>query len=185
MKGADIPIRGCVEIQDNVFNDERGAFVKPFSGAELGSIWPGAPWAECYWTRSHRGVVRGFHFQRPPCANEKLIFCPHGEVFDVLLDLRQGSPTFGKVHTLTVSAAAGNAVLIPEGIGHAFQATTDEAVLVYLVSSAYAPALDIGVRWNSAGVVWPLPAGPISARDATLPMLSDFESPFEYVESRF
>lgn len=180
MPTTETPIPGCVEIRPPVHRDARGTFAKPYAAGRLPGTWAAGGWEEGFWTASNRGVIRGFHLQLPPHEYDKLVFCAHGEVFDALLDLRRGSPAFGTPHTLALSAAAGNALFIPAGVAHAFQAVTEDAVLVYLVSAAHDAAHDAGVRWDSAGVAWPLPPGAISPRDAALPPFAAFESPFRF-----
>lgn len=172
------PLDGCVEIRPPVRADDRGAFVKPFHRETFAANGLPVEWAEVFWSTSRRGVVRGFHFQRPPDDHAKLVFCVHGEVHDVALDLRRGSSSYGRTASVTLSRVAGNGLLIPAGFGHAFQALTDDATLVYLVTSVHSPENDAGVRWDSAGLDWPLPVTGVSPRDAALPRLDTLTTPF-------
>lgn len=173
-------IPGCVLVRPPRHEDARGAFAKPFARAAFAEAGLATEWHECFWSSTRRGVVRGFHFQRPPAAHDKLVFCVAGAVADVALDLRLGSPTYGRAASVELRAAEGAALYLPRGLGHAFQALTEDAVLVYLVSSAHAPADDAGVRWDSAAHVWPLPVVGVSDRDAALPPLGAFASPFHF-----
>jgi dTDP-4-dehydrorhamnose 3,5-epimerase len=120
------------------------------------------------------------HFQAPPSDHVKLVYCVHGEVMDVVLDLRKGSPTYGQAESIRLSAERGNYLYIPKGIAHGFCATSDVATLVYKVSTVHDPLNDTGVLWNSFGFSWPTPEPVISARDYSFKTLSAFDSPFFY-----
>lgn len=115
-----------------------------------------------------RGTVRGLHYQRAPHAEMKLVSCVRGEVWDVAVDLRAGSPTFLRWHAERLSSAEGAALLIPPGFAHGFQALSDEAELVYCHSTAYAPAVEAGLHVRDARlfITWPLPLQGLSPRDA-------------------
>lgn len=173
-------IDGCFEVQPRVFSDARGRFVKVFHRVAFGDLGLATDFAEEYYSVSQCGVIRGMHFQTPPADHVKLVYCVQGEVFDVVLDLRVGSPTYGKTATFQLSAEQGNYVYIPSGMAHGFCATSETATLVYKVTSVYAPANDTGVRWDSIGVEWPAEAPLVSDRDAGLVSFADFVSPFVY-----
>jgi dTDP-4-dehydrorhamnose 3,5-epimerase len=173
-------IAGCQIVRPPLHRDQRGAFAKPFARSAFAEAGLATEWHECFWSSSRRGVVRGFHFQRPPVAHEKLVFCVSGAVADVALDLRVGSPTYGRTVSVELRADDGVGLYLPIGLGHAFQALTDDAVLVYLVSSSHAPAEDAGVRWDSVAHAWPLPVVGVSPRDEALPVLDAFASPFRF-----
>ena len=110
----------------------------------------------------------------------KLVYCVQGEVLDVVLDLRKGSPTYGTVDTFNLSAEKGNYLYIPKGMAHGFLATSETATLVYKVSTVYDPLNDMGVRWDSFGFNWPTSTPIISDRDSNIKPLSEFDSPFVY-----
>ncbi len=126
-------------------------------------------------------MLRGLHFQGPPAAHVKLVSCLHGEVVDVVLDLRRGSPTYGRHATIRLSAQAGNMVYVPVGLAHGFCTRSDPATLHYVVSSVHAPEHDRGIRWDSAGIAWPVEQPLVSPRDLALPGLPGFDSPFVFV----
>ena len=180
LKHTDIP--GCYEIQPRLFDDSRGRFVKIFHKDMFKELGLNADYAEEYYSRSLRGVIRGMHFQTPPEDHVKIVYCTKGAVFDVVLDLRVGSPTYGSVQTFRLEAEKGNFVYIPKGLAHGFCALSDNATLVYKVSTVYAPKSDAGIRWNSIGVDWPVQTPIVSDRDQGFKDLSDFESPFIYAE---
>jgi dTDP-4-dehydrorhamnose 3,5-epimerase len=174
------PIPGCFEIQPRVFDDERGRFVKVFHEDAFRQLDLHTDFAEEYYSVSRRGVIRGLHFQTPPMDHVKLVYCTHGEVLDVVLDLRVGSPTFGQVATFTLSASKGNYVYLPKGLAHGFCVLSETATLVYKVSTVYAAEHDSGVLWNSIDLDWPTHNPILSERDRSFKPFSEFDSPFVY-----
>lgn len=173
-------IPGCYEIQPKIQEDLRGRFVKVFHRDEFETKNLEVDFAEEYYSYSKKGVIRGMHFQTPPCDHVKLVYCPFGEVFDVVVDLRLGSPTYGQARSITLSASAANYIYIPKGIAHGFCVKSDSAILVYKVSTTYSPKHDSGLLWSSVGVDWPEKNPIISERDQKFSNLSDFKSPFQY-----
>lgn len=171
-------IPGCYEIQADVFRDSRGVFVKTFREDVCAPFGVRMSLAEQYFSVSKRGVIRGLHFQVPPLDQNKLVTCVSGRVFDVVVDLRRGSPTFGSFETFGLDAEKGSVLFVPRGLAHGFQALSDGATLYYQVSSLYSPEHDRGVRWNSAGVPWPIDNPVLSERDRQFPAMSEFQSPF-------
>lgn len=175
-------IQGCYEIQPSIFDDVRGRFVKIFHMDEYVRLGLETSFREEYYSRSHLGVIRGMHFQTPPSDHVKLVYCVHGEVQDVALDLRKGSPTYGKSIGIVLSAEKGNFIYLPKGIAHGFCTRSESATLVYKVSTVYDPKHDTGILWSSFGMKWPVSNPIVSSRDASFPMLDQFESPFIYEE---
>lgn len=170
-------IPGCLILPLFHHTDDRGEFVKVYQASkgvdgERGEI------AELFWSRSACGVVRGLHFQVPPHAHRKLVTVVAGAAIDVVVDLRVGSPTYGKHVTVSLDAATPVAVQVPIGCAHGFQSTADDTVILYATSTEHAPNADRGIRWDSIGVEWPIPRVLLSDRDADFPELADFESPF-------
>jgi dTDP-4-dehydrorhamnose 3,5-epimerase len=180
VSAASLGISGCFRLTSPVHGDSRGRFVKPFTTTGFERAGLRHDWAECFWSESRFGVVRGFHIQLPPADHAKLIWAAAGASHSVLLDLRAGSPTFGTAESVRLDASNGHALFAPEGVAHAFQAMAEGTILTYLVTSGHDPALDAGVRWNSAGVEWPLAVTEVSARDRALPTLAEFKSPFRF-----
>lgn len=126
------------------------------------------------WT-ARRGSIRGMHFQQPPFADAKLVICVRGEVHDVALDIRMGSPTLMQTHAETLSAENGRALLIPPGCAHGFQSLTDDVLLIYCHSHRYTPSADTGINVADprAAIEWPLPIVDISERDRHRAMLPE------------
>jgi dTDP-4-dehydrorhamnose 3,5-epimerase len=170
-------IPGCLELQPVLRADERGQFVKTFHSDFFLEHGLETEFREQYYSISRKGVLRGFHFQRPPDGHNKMVYCTSGEILDVVVDLRVGSETYGDHITLEISSDIGNILYVPEGLAHGFYAVSD-ATIVYNVSSVYSPDNDDGILWDSAGVQWPVSLPVVSRRDMTFTRLADFESPF-------
>ena len=122
------------------------------------------------------GSLRGLHFQHPPMAEDKFVTCTSGRAFDVAVDLRKASPTFGRWAAVEIDGRTS--FLVPQGCAHGFQALEDEVHLVYMVTRAYSPEAESGIRFDDPliGVEWPLPIGTVSDRDRALPLLDgDFQ----------
>jgi dTDP-4-dehydrorhamnose 3,5-epimerase len=169
------PIDGLHVIERQRIADERGSLSRLFCSNELESAGWRAPVAQINYTVTRKqGTVRGFHYQRPPYTEMKLISCLRGEILDVAVDLRRGSQTFLRWHAELLSGDNQRALLIPEGFAHGFQAITDDVELLYLHSAHYQPAAEGGLHFRDPllGVEWPLPVTTVSARDDRFPMLS-------------
>jgi dTDP-4-dehydrorhamnose 3,5-epimerase len=173
-------IPGCYEMQPKIHDDSRGRFVKIFHKDEFEKNNLNINFTEEYYSYSKKGVIRGVHFQTPPCEHVKFVYCPFGEVFDVVVDLRLGSPTYGQARSVILSAETANTIYIPKGIAHGFCVKSDSAILVYKVSEIYSPENDSGLLWSSIGVEWPEENPIISERDLKFSRLLDFRSPFIY-----
>lgn len=171
-----LPLPGLVRVQRQPLQDARGLFERMFCAEELAAAGWTQPIAQINHslTRKH-GSVRGLHYQRTPHAEMKLVSCLHGEVWDVAVDLRAGSPTFLQWHAERLSPANGCALLIPPGFAHGFQALTQDAELLYLHSAAYAPSAEAGLNLLDPRLAlpWPLPVGDMSERDRSHAMLTD------------
>lgn len=171
----DTPLAGVHLVQRQAHEDARGAFARVFCAQEL---------AEAGWTKAlaqvnhsrtkHAGSVRGLHWQPAPHAEMKLVSCLAGAVWDVVVDLRPASPTYGHWHAETLSAENQLAMLIPEGCAHGFQSLSEGAELLYCHSMPYAQEAEAGVHALDAqlAIRWPLPVAALSARDAALPRLA-------------
>jgi len=174
-------IPGLLVIHPFVSRDERGSFTKTFEASRYDERSLMTVFAEEYHTSSARGVVRGMHFQTPPHDHDKVVFCISGAVFDVVLDLRRGSPTYGRSVTFALEGPGGHGLYVPRGCAHGFAALSEDAVMAYKVTSPYEPKHDTGILWSSVpGVVWPFEAPVLSERDASFPEFGRVTSPFEY-----
>lgn len=170
---------GVFEVWGPLFEDDRGSFSKPYHQRVYEEAGINCSWAESFWTRSRRAVVRGMHFQVPPHDHAKLVTCISGAIFDAVVDLRRGSRTYGRVLTRELRPESGLSLYIASGCAHGFMATSDDAVVLYHVNSMHSPAHDGGIRWDTCGIAWPTVSDAIvSERDAGFPAFVDFESPF-------
>jgi dTDP-4-dehydrorhamnose 3,5-epimerase len=173
-------IPGCFELVPKVFEDERGSFTKTFHQKFFKDCGLETQYTEEYFSRSKQDVIRGMHFQIPPEECVKIVYCIDGEVMDVVLDLRVGSPTYGKHEIFHLKDRLANIIYIPIGIAHGFYTKSKTATMIYKVSKPYSPACDSGVHWNSAKITWPTKTPIISKRDSEFSSLDNFQSPFIY-----
>jgi dTDP-4-dehydrorhamnose 3,5-epimerase len=163
--------------------DDRGWFSETFHRHRLAKLGIGCRFVQDNQSLSVRaGTLRGLHFQRPPAAQAKLVTVLRGSILDVAVDVRAGSPTFGKHVSIELSAERGCQVYIPVGFAHGFLTLEDDVLVMYKVSDYHAPAHDGGIRWNDPDIAFPWPARDliISEKDRQLPYLRDFVSPFAY-----
>jgi dTDP-4-dehydrorhamnose 3,5-epimerase len=165
--------------------DDRGWFSEIFHEKRLQEIGIACRFVQDNASSSKRaGTLRGLHFQLPPAAQAKLVTVMRGRVLDVVVDVRRGSPTFGRHVSTELSADAGRQLYVPVGFAHGYLTLEDDVVLMYQVSDYYAPTYDSGICWNDPGIAipWPLKDADIitSDKDGRLPFLKDFASPFVY-----
>ncbi|MCM2279310.1 MAG: dTDP-4-dehydrorhamnose 3,5-epimerase [Oligoflexia bacterium] len=173
-------IPGCVELLPKLQKDARGGFLKIFQESAFRRLGLVAAYREDFLSYSRPGVIRGLHLQQKPHAQAKVVYCVKGRILDVVLDLRLGSAFYGKFVTFELSAERGNGVYLPPGLAHGFCVLGDEeAIVAYKVSAEYAPECEIGVRWDSAGIPWPIQEPILSDRDRALPSLANFKSSFD------
>jgi dTDP-4-dehydrorhamnose 3,5-epimerase len=169
---------GLREITPTTHSDHRGRFVKTLHQAAFKELGIRTDFSEEFYTVSARGTLRGLHFQIPPYDHEKLISCIEGEVLDVVVDLRVGSPIYGQPLALELSEVNSKMLWIPSGFAHGFYVRSDQAILMYKVTTVHSPTHDLGIHWNSIGFRWPTSSPILSDRDSRFPPLSEFNSPF-------
>ena len=171
------PIEGLVIIEPRAFPDERGFFMESYKQSDFEKAGIVGPFVQDNHSRSKRGVLRGLHFQRPPYAQGKLVRVSRGRAWDVAVDLRKGSPTFGKYFALELSESNRLMFWIPAGFAHGFLALEDDTELQYKCTAEYNAASDGGLRWNDPdiAIAWPDIGIPpiVSAKDAALPILRE------------
>jgi len=165
--------------------DERGWFGETFRASDFAGEGSSTIFVQDNQALSHAaGTLRGLHFQAPPRAQAKLIRCLRGRAFDVAVDLRRGSPSFGKWVAAELTAANGRQLFVPEGFAHGYLTLEPETEIFYKASDYYAPECEGGLRFDDAelGIAWPLPAPRIilSNKDRSLPGIHSFDSPFVY-----
>lgn len=167
-------LEGVVVIERQPITDERGWFERLFCARELESLTGGKPIVQINRSLTHqRGAVRGLHYQRPPHAEIKLVTCLRGEIFDVAVDLRAGSPTVLQWHGERLSATDGRMLVVPEGCAHGFQALSDDCELLYLHTAEYVPAAEAGLHPEDArlAIRWPVSITELSPRDRAHPLI--------------
>lgn len=165
------------------FGDARGWFSETYSTASAAVLGIDTAFVQDNHSLSRPAfTLRGLHFQAPPHAQAKLVRCVAGRILDVVVDVRRGSPTFGRHLSAELSATDGRQIFVPEGFAHGFLTLEPDSEVLYKVTNLYAPQSDGGIRWDSAGVPWPAPEIEIvlSAKDRLLPRLADLDSPFPY-----
>jgi dTDP-4-dehydrorhamnose 3,5-epimerase len=168
------------------FEDDRGWFTEVYNEKRFAEAGAGCRFIQDNQSLSREvGTLRGLHFQTPPFAQAKLVRCIRGRVFDVAVDVRKGSPTWGKWVSVELSAKNGLQLFLPIGFAHGFVTLEVDTEVLYKVSAPYAPNHDGGIRWDdpSVDIRWPLSdqIDPIlSLKDAQLPKLAEFDSPFDF-----
>lgn len=182
MKVEQTSIEGLVVIEPEIFYDSRGYFFESYNQnlfiKKLGDF----KFVQDNESKSFKGVLRGFHFQKPPFEQAKLVRCIEGEVLDVALDLRKNSSTYGKHEKVILSGDNKKQFFIPRGFAHAFLVLSETAIFSYKVDNIYAPQSDSGIIWNDPSLLinWGIDDSKliISEKDKSLGVLKNFESPF-------
>jgi dTDP-4-dehydrorhamnose 3,5-epimerase len=166
--------------------DDRGFFLETYKQSAFAANGIPHTFVQDNCSRSLRGVLRGLHYQRRPHAQGKLVRVVHGEVFDVAVDIRRGSPTYGQWVGMRLSADRFQMLYVPIGFAHGFCVLTDFADLTYKVTAEYAPQAEAGIVWNdpTIGIEWPVESPLLSPKDAELPLLADVDTTFAYEADR-
>ena len=177
-------IEGLVIIEPKVFKDARGYFFESFSQREFEEKVRPINFVQDNESRSKRGVLRGLHFQKGKDAQSKLVRVVKGRVLDVAVDIRKGSPTFGKYVAVELTEDNHRQLFVPRGFAHGFSVLSEEAIFQYKCDNLYAPQAEGAIAWNDPeiGIDWGLPAEDVllSAKDAAHPLLKDSEYLFDY-----
>jgi dTDP-4-dehydrorhamnose 3,5-epimerase len=181
-----VPLRpsGLLLIEPRRFQDARGTFSESYRAEWLAEAGCDAAFVQDNTSVSLKsGTIRGFHFQAPPHAHDKLIRVTRGAILDVVVDIRRASETYGQVFSIELSAGNWLQLFVPKGFAHAFCTLQDDTQVVYKLSDYYAPEAERGILWcdPSLGVEWPIAADRaiVSEKDANLPRFGDFVSPFD------
>jgi dTDP-4-dehydrorhamnose 3,5-epimerase len=178
-------IEGVFIIEPKVFGDARGYFFESYSAREFKEkTGLDITFVQDNESKSRYGVLRGLHFQLPPYTQSKLVRCVKGKVLDVSVDIRKGSPTYGKYAMCELTEENHRQFFVPKGMAHGFVVLSDEAVFQYKCDEFYHPEAEGAIAWNDPeiGIEWPVKAEDVllSEKDKYHPLLKDFESPFEY-----
>jgi dTDP-4-dehydrorhamnose 3,5-epimerase len=176
MKFSKTSLAGLCLIELEPRADERGFLARTFCEKEFAALGLNTMWPQCNLTLTKKcGMIRGMHFQAEPKPEIKLIRCAAGKIFDVLVDVRRDSPTFGKWEGFELSAENRRQLYVPGGFAHGFQCLADNCEVFYQMSEFYFPELARGLRWNdpAIGINWPLANATLNARDRQLPLLAE------------
>lgn len=181
-------IQGLKVVEPKVFGDHRGWFMETYNeeifqkaGIDIRFVQDNQSFS------ATKGTLRGLHYQLNPKAQTKLVRCTKGAIFDVAIDIRKGSPTFGKWFGIELSAENKKQLLIPQGFAHGFMTITDDVEVQYKVDNLYAPDCDRGISWNDPeiGIEWPLEITPVlSEKDEKAPLLKDADNNFTFGENK-
>jgi len=180
LKISSTKIHGCYEISPKIVSDPRGTFIKTFHKPSFDEAGLLSDFKEQYHSVSNQNVIRGLHFQIPPFDHAKLVYCIDSEVDDFVLDIRIGSPTYGEYFSTKLNFQKGNMIYIPSGCAHGFCTSKKKATLIYNVTAIYNSDFDKGIRWDSAGIIWPIEDPIISEKDQSFPSFKNFSSPFRF-----
>ncbi len=177
-------IEGVVIIEPRIFKDSRGYFFESYSKKEFDEKVRPVNFVQDNESCSTRGVMRGLHFQRPPFTQSKLVRCVKGAVLDVAVDIRKGSPTFGRYVAVELTEDNHRQFFVPRGFAHGFAVLSDIAVFQYKCDNYYHPEADggISIQDTSLGIDWHLDPSQVilSDKDLRHPLLKDFDTPFDY-----
>ena len=185
METKSLKLPGLLSLIARQFLDARGSFAETYNERTFATAGISAKFVQDNQSFSaKRGTIRGLHFQLPPAAQAKLVRVVHGSVYDVAIDLRVGSPTFGQWDGLTLTAERGEQLFVPRGFAHAFCTLEAGTVVAYKVDQFYVPESDSGLIWNdpTLAIEWPVTADEVvlSDKDLKLGRFADFVSPFKY-----
>lgn len=183
MKAEPLAIPDVILIQTKIFGDDRGSFSETWNQRAFRNAGIEAEFVQDNHAKSaSAGTVRGLHYQAPPHAQGKLVRVIRGAILDVAVDMRKGSPTFGRSVSATLTAENAHQLWVPAGFAHGYAALEDNTEVLYKVTDFYAPECEGGVLWNDPDLAidWPVDAGSaqLSGKDLKLPRFSDVASPF-------
>lgn len=177
-----LEIPEVILVEAKSFSDDRGFFMEGFKKSSFMDNGIATQFVQDNYSHSTKGVIRGLHYQKNPKAQAKLMMALRGEIFDVAVDIRKGSPTYGKWVSAILSDKNHNLLFAPEGFAHGFCVLSDEADVLYKVSSEYSPEHEQGILWNDhdISVNWPIDNPHIISKDLQLPTLQNADNNFEY-----
>ena len=184
MKYTKTQIQDLYVIEPSVFEDDRGYFLESFNLEKFQENIGPITFVQDNESKSSKGVLRGLHFQKPPFNQAKLVRCIEGRVLDVAVDIRKGSPTYGKHVAIELSGENKKQVFVPKGFAHGFSVLSKTAVITYKVDNRYAPEYDAGIRFDDEAlqIDWGVSLAEVqlSEKDKDLPSFKDLDSPFNF-----
>jgi dTDP-4-dehydrorhamnose 3,5-epimerase len=169
-------------IEPRVFPDERGFFMETYKHSEFAAHGIPETFVQCNHARSSWGILRGLHYQKNPKAQGKLVRVLAGEIYDIAVDIRSGSPTFGKWLGVSLSSENRSMLYVPGGFAHGYCVISESAEILYMATNEYAPSCEAGVVWNDPElrIPWPIDNPRLSLRDRGWPRLRDADNNFVY-----
>ncbi len=177
-----LSIPDVILIEPKLFGDDRGFFMETYKYSEFASAGIQESFVQDNYSRSSTGILRGLHYQKNPNAQGKLVRCITGKIFDAAVDIRKGSPMFGKWVAAELSGDNNLMLYVPAGFAHGFLVLSETADVMYKCTKEYSPADDRGIIWNDPdiGIEWPLKKPVLSGKDGEHPVLKDADNNFEY-----
>lgn len=168
-----LDIKGLILIQPQVFNDGRGFFLETYKMSDFAEAGINRLFVQDNHSRSVKGTLRGLHYQKPPYAQGKLVRAIRGKVYDVVVDIRKDSPTYGEWYGTNLSDKNKHILYVPEGLAHGFIVLSDTADLLYKTTNVYSPESEAGIIWNDPdlNIPWPIDEPILSDRDTQWPTL--------------
>ena len=179
-----LEIPELIAVEAEAFIDDRGFFIETYKSSEFCKNGICEAFVQDNYSHSTKGVLRGLHYQIHPHAQGKLVTVIRGEIFDVAVDIRHGSPTYGSWIGTALQGTSQELLYVPVGFAHGFCTLSEEAEVVYKVTEEYSPEADRGIRWNDPDLAidWPVVEPRLSTKDTGLPLLRDAEKDFKYEE---
>lgn len=177
-----LDISDVILVETQSFSDDRGFFMEGFKQSSFAENGIDTQFVQDNYSHSIKGVIRGLHYQKNPKAQAKLMMALKGEIFDVAVDIRKGSPTYGRWVSAILSDKNHNLLYAPEGFAHGFCVLSDEVDVLYKVSSEYSPEHERGILWNDSdiGIKWPTNNPIVIKKDQSLPTLKNTDNNFVY-----
>lgn len=184
MKILQTELPGLLIIEPDVFRDERGYFCETYNQEKLSQLGFNQTFVQDNESMSSKGVLRGIHFQKPPFAQAKLVRVVRGSIIDFAVDLRKGSPTYGKYKAVELDSTTKKMLYLPEGFGHAFLSLEDNTIFSYKCSNFYNKESEDGILWSDEdlNIDWKIDNPILSDKDKILGKLKNFDSPFTFEE---
>jgi len=178
-----LEIPGPVLIRPRVFDDGRGYFLELYKHSDFVNAGITPHLVQDNYSKSSQGVLRGLHYQKMPMAQGKLVLCMKGRIFDVAVDIRKGSPHYGKWVGAELTEENRHMLYVPPGFAHGFQVLSDNAEVMYKCTNEYSPIDERGIIWNDPDIAihWPLSQPVLSGKDKLNPRLLDADNNFEYL----
>jgi dTDP-4-dehydrorhamnose 3,5-epimerase len=182
----NLSICDVVLIEAQSFPDDRGYFFESFKESEFSANGIDTKFVQDNFSHSVRGVLRGLHYQKNPKAQSKLVTALRGEIFDVAVDIRQNSPTFGKWIGEILSEKNHKSLYIPEGFAHGFCVISETADILYKVNNEYSPENERGIIWNDPqiNITWPIDTPILHEKDSVLPVLKNVDNDFVFTKDK-